>query len=313
MIKIIYLVGYIIIYLNYNIIMKKLILLCLIFPCLGVCANEITEDYIDIATNYCIYGKYRDASNYIDKVLQIEPYNNDAKELKNTLLRIMNPNIESYLTSTNVNLNQAFSNKKAGNRIGQLESLSRNNDFWSNYFLAEYHRDNNNLQNSIMYYQKAIELKPNYSQSYLGLAKTYIETKDYLKAVDTLTKYLSYNKNSDIAYALRAEANMNMNYILEAEEDIKKALQIEGNISYLLIEAKILYYKAHYDEAREKLRILSKNVQTSEVYKYLGLCDFAQNDYKNALLNFDKAIILSDEDKQLNSTYNNLKMMLDKR
>ena len=293
--------------------MKKFILLCLIFPCLCAGSSEITEDYIDIATNYCIWGKYNEASNYIDKVLQLEPYNTDAKELKNTLLRVMNPNIESYLTTTNLTLKQAVSRKKSGDKIGQLEILSKSNDFWPVYFLAEFHRNNNNLQDAINYYQKAIELKPNYSQSYLGLGEVYIETKEYPKAIETLTKYLSYNKNSDIAYALRADANMNMNYIIEAEEDIKKALEIEQNISYLLIEAKILYYKGYYDEARQKLKLLSRNVQTSEVYKYIGMCDYAQNDYKNALLNFDKAIILSDEDKQLVSTYNNLKTMLEKK
>jgi tetratricopeptide (TPR) repeat protein len=145
------------------------------------------------------------------------------------------------------------------------------------------------------------------------LGKTYLEHKEFQNAVDMFSKYLSYNKNSDIAYALRADAYLNMNYIIEAEEDIKNALKIEENISYLLIEAKILYYKGNYDEARQKLLILSRNVQTSEVYKYLGLCDYAQNDYRNALLNLDKAIILSDDDKELNSTYNNVKMMLDKK
>ena len=54
-------------------------------------------------------------------------------------------------------------------------------------------------------------------------------------------------------------------------------------------------------------------IQTSEVYKYLGMCDYAQNDYVNALMNFDKAIILSDEDKELISTYNDIKTMLDKK
>ncbi|MBQ3819068.1 hypothetical protein II810_01340 [bacterium] len=96
--------------------MKRFILLCLIFPCISVCANEITEDYFDIATNYCIYGKYTDALNYTNKILQIEPYNQDAKDLKNTLLRITNPNIDSYLTSTNPNLYNAFKYKKNGNR-----------------------------------------------------------------------------------------------------------------------------------------------------------------------------------------------------
>lgn len=293
--------------------MKKALLLFLIFLCIPAGANELTEDYLDIATNYCTYGKYNDALVYIDKILQIEPNNTEVKELKNTLLRIQNPEIQSYLTSKNQTLSKAFSFKKSGDRKKQLDTLSSMpNDFWANYFLAEYYREND-LDKAIFYYQKAIELKPNYSQSYLGLGKTYLDNKQFQNAVDTLNKYLTYNKNSDIAYALRADCYMNMNYLNEAYDDIKKALKIEENISYLLIEAKILYYKGDYDDAREKLTLLSRNVQTSEVFKLIGLCDYAQKDYKNALLNIDKAIILSDDDKTLNSTYNNIKQMLDKK
>ena len=94
---------------------------------------------------------------------------------------------------------------------------------------------------------------------------------------------------------------------------IETALNIEENISYLLLKAKILYYKGNYDDARYMLNLLSRNVQTSEVYKFIGLCDYAQNDYKNAMLNFDKAIILSDEDKSIISTYNNIKSTLEQR
>lgn len=293
--------------------MKKVLLLFLIFLSIPVCANELTEDYLDIAVNYSTYGKYNDAIVYLDKILKIEPYNSEAKELKNTLLRVMNPEIQSYLTSTNQNLSNAFAYKKVGNRKKQLDVLSSMpNDFWANYFLAEYYREND-LDKSIFYYQKAIELKPNFSQSYLGLAKAYLDGKQFQKSVDMLNKYLAYNPNSDIAYALRADAYMNMNYLSDAYDDIKKALKIEENISYLLIEAKILYYKGDYDDAREKLNLLSRNVQTSEVYKLMGLCDYAQKDYKSALLNLDKAIILSEDDKTLNSTYNNIKQMLDKK
>lgn len=64
--------------------MKKFFLLCLIFPCIAVSSSEITEDYFDIATNYCTYGQYNDAIIYLDKILQLEPNNNDAKDLKNT-------------------------------------------------------------------------------------------------------------------------------------------------------------------------------------------------------------------------------------
>lgn len=291
--------------------MKKFILFCLIFPCIAVFSNELTEDYFDIATNYCIHGKYSDALEYVNKIVQIDSSDNDAKELKNTLLRIMNPNVESYLTTVNKNLNQAFSYKKSGNRSAFITTLeSSPDDFWANYFLAEYYRENKNPSNAINYYKKAIELKPDYSQSYLGLGKSSLDTKNYQDAISALTKYLNYNKNSDIAFALRADANMNMNYLIEAKDDIQNALNIEENISYLLTEAKIYYHSGEYDEARIKFRMLSRLIQTSEVYKYIGLCDYAQKDYKNAMLNFDKAIILSDDDKDLISTYNNLKSML---
>lgn len=294
--------------------MKKIILSFLILIGMPVCANELVEDYFDIASNYCTYGQYKDAMIYVDKIIQLEPSNVEAKELKNTLLRIMNPNIESYLSTVNKNLQEAEYYKNIGDKAAQVTKLaSAQNDFWSNYLLAELYRDSNDFQNSISYYQKAISLKPAYSQSYLGLAKAYIGLKDYPNAISSLDKYLEYNKNSDIAYAMRSDAKLNMNYILEAEEDIKNALAIEENLTYLLTEAKILYYKGRYEIAKKKLTLLSANLQTSEVYKYMGLCDYAQGDYPSALLNLDKAIILSDEDKTLFSTYNDIKMMLDKK
>ncbi len=180
--------------------MKKLLLLLLIFSGLTVSASEITEDYLDIASNYCVYGNYNEALNYLNKILELEPQNSQAKP-----------------------------------------------------------------------------------------------------------------PNSDIAYALRAEVYMHINNLQAAQNDIKKALSIEESIPYLLTEAKILYHIGKHEDAKIKLKMLVRNLQTSDVYKYIGLCDYAEKNYSSALLNFDKAIILSDDDKTLNSTYNNIKQMLDKK
>lgn len=234
----------------YNKAMKKLLLLLLMFPCITVFANEITEDYFDIAANYALQGNYTDALNYVNKILDIEPSNIEAQKVKNTLLRVTNP---------------------TSNKILQIKT-----------------------------------------QNDLALATAYIDKKDYQNALNLLNKYISLNPNSDIAHALRAEVNLNLNNITAAENDIKKATSIEENIAYLLTEAKILYHKGEYEDARIKLSFLSRNVQTAEVYKYLGLCDYAEKDYASALLNIDKAIILSDDDKSLNSTYNEIKNMLEK-
>lgn len=297
--------------------MKKLILTCLIyfaFSSISVFASELTEDYFDIASEYATYGKYSDATVYVDKILQLEPNNPDAKELKNALVRVMNPNAKSYLTSFDKNYQQAENYKNQGNKSKQISQLaSATSDYWSMFALANIYRNNSVFKNAITYYQKAITLKPAFAQSYLGLAQSYYGLGDFKNAVNYIDKYLSYNQKSDIALALRALANMEMNYLIEAQDDIKKALDIEENISYLLIDAKIAYYRGNYDDAREKLNLLSRNVQTSEVYKYIGLCDYAQNDLPSALLNIDKAIILSDDDKDLNLKYNEIKSELDKQ
>ena len=297
--------------------MKKLVSACIIgflFSTTSIFASELTEDYFDIASEYATYGKYSDAMVYVDKILQLEPNNSDAKELKNTLIRVTNSNAKSYLTSFDKNYQQAENYKNQGNKSKQISQLaSATSDYWSMFTLANIYKNNSDFKNAVTYYQKAITLKPAFAQSYLGLAQSYYGLGDFKNAVNYIDKYLSYNQKSDIALALRALANMELNYLGEAQDDIKKALDIEENISYLLIDAKIAYYRGNYDDAREKLNLLLRNVQTSEVYKYIGLCDYAQNDLPSALLNINKAIILSDDDKDLNLKYNEIKSELDKQ
>ena len=293
--------------------MKRFILLCLIFPCLFVSAGEVSEDYLDIASSYCTYGQYKEAMEYLDKILKIEPDNSDVKELKSTILRVTNPNSKSYLTTVNKNIREASIYEKQGNEQNERSALATDsNDFWSNFLLAELYKDNEDYTNSIIHFKKCIDMKPAYSQSYLAIAQVYYNNGDYDNAIVNLNKYLSYNKNSSFAYALKAQANLKLNKILDAENDIKKAIEVEENVSYLLIEAKILYMKGDYSTAKDKLQTISQNIQTSEVYKYAGLCDYALNNYADALLNIDKALILSDEDKSLDLKYNEIKAILDK-
>ena len=53
-----------------------------------------------------------------------------------------------------------------------------------------------------------------------------------------------------------------------------------------------------------------KEVQTSDVYKYLGYSYLGLKDYNNALLNLDKAVILSDDDSELKTKYNEAKELV---
>ena len=46
------------------------------------------------------------------------------------------------------------------------------------------------------------------------------------------------------------------------------------------------------------------------MYKYLGYCYLGIKDYNNAMLNMDKAIILSDDDNELKTKYNETKNLI---
>lgn len=300
--------------------MKKILLLCLILPFLSfqVTANEITEDYLDIAANYCIEGNYNEALVYLNKILAIEPDNNEAKELKAAAIRVMSPTGVSYLSSHNAQVKQALIFKKQGNKQKELSTLlnainSNPQNYWACYYLAEYYRKNNNYSNAINYYQKALSVKPNFTQCYLNMAVLQYENKSYGSALTNVNKYIQTNQNADIAYALRAKINLDLNNFPSAQNDIKSALSINDDINYRFIEAKILFKTKNYEKAKEKFEILTKDIKTSEIYKYLGLCDYELGNYTNALLNLDKAIILSDDDKSLNTKYNEIKDKLEKR
>lgn len=282
-----------------------------------VFASEVTEDYLDIATNYCIQGNYKEAISYLEKIIVLEPNNKNVKDLKSDLLQIMNPNTKSYLTSHNAQIKQTVEFKKQGNKTKELAFLTNAitidpKDYWSCYYLAEFHRDNNNFAQANVYYQKALSIKPSFSQCYLGMALGQYETKKYTETIVTLNNYLKYNQSSDFAYALRALANMNINEYMNAESDIVTAMSIRDDIDYKFIEGKILYHRGSYTGAKKRLEGLTGEIKTSEIYKYIGLCDYAMKNYPSALLNLDKAIILSDEDKSLNSKYNEIKEKLDK-
>ena len=147
------------------------------------------------------------------------------------------------------------------------------------------------------------------SSNYLKLAVTLYEKGNFHEAKDNLNKYLEKMPQSDFAYMLRAKTNMNMDETPSALRDIKSAQSISDNYEYQLVEALILYKNEKFAQSRDILEKLSYNVQTYSVYKYLGLNNFKLGNYKEAVADFDKAVLLFDEDKTILETYNEAKRM----
>lgn len=144
---------------------------------------------------------------------------------------------------------------------------------------------------------------------YLSTAVYYYEQGRYREAKELLNKYIEKMPKSDFAYMLRAKSNMNIDEIPSALRDIKSAQAISNNSEYDLVEALILYKSGKYAQCKSILKKLSEDVQIYNVYKYLGLADFKLGNYKEAVESFDRAILLSDDDKTILQAYNEAKRL----
>ncbi len=264
--------------------MRSLILLFFLFGLsAGSClASALTEDYIDIASSFVKEGKYSQAINYINKALMLEPNNSKLIEMKNDLSQVsgLGSNFGVNLPVSDVDFSQ-----------------------------AETFRVNRDYSKAIMFYKKGIKESPNYIPNYLGLAIVCYEMKNFQEAKDNLNIYLSKEPRSDFAYMLRAKTNMNLGETPSALRDIKSADAIFSNSEYKLTEAIILTEMGKYSQARDILNKLSEEIQVYILFKYLGICDLKLGNYKSAVMNFDRAIILFEDDKTILPMYNEAKRM----
>ena len=92
-----------------------------------------------------------------------------------------------------------------------------------------------------------------------------------------------------------------------ALDDIRAANALNTNLEYKLTEGIILTEAGRYKEAREILNKVSQEIRTYLVFKYLGTCDYKLGDYKKAVLNFERAILLFEDDKTILPMYNDAK------
>lgn len=291
-----------------------LIIFSLLLVGLSVQASELTDDYLDIAKNYCVSGHYKNAIVYLDKILKVEPNNKNAQVLKRGLQSIISgQDRNSYITSSDKMLMQSVDYRLVGNLQGEITTLKSESDkgsFWASYFLGEHYLAQNQPAQAVSYYNKALKQNSNFTQCCLKIAECFYKMNKPADAIDFLNQYLVIYNEDDYAYALRAKVNLEQGFVSDAENDIITASALNDDITYKYLYGKILYERKNYRESKKILTGLTDDIKTSEIYKYIGLCDYQLGDYNNALLNLDKAIILSDDDISLKNVYNEVKSLL---
>ncbi|MBO5434524.1 tetratricopeptide repeat protein [bacterium] len=298
--------------------MKKFFLLlttiCLIMVSQpAIASNELIEDYLDIATSYAVSGNYPAAMEYLDKILTIEPQNRNILGLKNTLRQMQTGTFVSPMIAGTPKLFQAQNAKKAGNKLGEqqfLTSAATDGGYWTNMFAGDYYREAKQYQKALSYYQQAMSSSKNSSSPLLYMGICHFEMKNYDSAYPLLTKFIAYNQQESYAYAIRARVLTELGRFNEAETDIITAIALEDTIEYRYLEGLILFKRGNYKKAQIALSKIANEIQTSDVYKFLGMSYYATGDLNNALLNLDKALLLAGDDIELKTQYNQIKTKL---
>ncbi len=288
--------------------MKKLLLIGFLLT-MPTWASEITEDYFDIASNYCIQGNYTQAANYLDKILQLEPNNKNIQDLRNGLRQIIQGKNSSFIKSYAIN--KSITAKKSGDKQAELTALLGGNDYWAYYFTGVYYKENKDYNSAISYFVKSVNSKPTLTQCYLEIALCYFELKNWQQTLTYLNQYIKINPQDDLAYSLRAKTYMNMQNYDSALSDVLTASAMDNSAENRFLECKILYMSKKYSQALKKLLELEDELQTAEIYKYIGLCYARTGDLTNALMNLDKSIILFEDDKTVNDEYNSIKSRIE--
>ena len=278
-------------------------------------SSEVEDDYLDIAANYCVVGDYSSAVEYLDKILKINPNNTKAADLKKGLYHIISGDKKSYIENVNPLIKQAMEYKKIGDEQAELSTLQKaaqgQNAYLAYYYLGDFYRNKNDFKHAIDAYNASSSSRADFAPAFLSSAILLYETGRYEAAINPIDKYLSLNPNDDLAYAVKSRIEFALGSINLAKGDNDKAIMLSDCPEYQFDRAKILYMEGNYKEAKELFTKLLPQIQTSKIYEYMGLCDYAMKDYSKALMDFDKAILLSNDDEYLENKYNEIKHILE--
>ena len=296
--------------------MKKIIISVLLMMfAVTVNASEIEDDYLDIAGDYCVVGDYNSAMEYIDKTLKINPDNQKAQDLKKGLRHVIAKDKKSFIENVNPLIKQAMEYAQIGdeNREYQtlLQATKEENSYLAYYYLGNFYRRHNEFSKAIDAFNSSSSARADFAPAFLSSAIVLVEIGKNESAINSIDKYLTFNPNDDLAYAIKSRAEFALGEITKAKADNQRAININDCTEYQFDRAKILYMEGDYQNSKNIFSGLLKDIQTSKIYEYMGLCDYALKNYNSALSNFDKAILLSNDDEYLENKYNEIKQMLE--
>lgn len=241
-----------------------------------VCANELTADYLDIATNYFNSHNFPKAKEYIDLIINIEPDNQDAKTLMDK--------ISPPCANDSVKANPLTEQPPEITPQPEVEKVVYNTDYYNKKGKEYYQK--NEYDSAIEYFYKAITVDHHNAQAYNNLAMTYwlknnpSEAIKYFKKANSINKIYTQPLVNLAAVYKQLGDKKNQFYYLQ------KAIKLNPS-DYLAYYWLGDYYRfeGQYQQAIESYKEVVKiNPKYSDAYLNLAICFFETEDFNYALI-----------------------------
>lgn len=295
-------------------------------------ASELTDDYFDIASNYFCSNNYAKSLEYVNDILNVEPDNQKALELKTKLLpfcaknetietnetaKILN-NIQKPENITILNVPQAdiekmnydsdYYNQKGQGFYEKKEydtsieyfykSVKLNNknaQAYNNLGMAYWLKNNPNL--AMKYFKKASSINKTYSQPLVNMALLYKKLGEDKKHFYSLQKAIKYNPNCYWAYYLLGEYYRENSDFKCAIKNYKEAVKINNKFAQAYLGLAISFFDTEeFNYAAIAIAEYQELCPNSD-YAYLltARIKLVQMQFADAKTNIEKAIALKDK------------------
>jgi tetratricopeptide (TPR) repeat protein len=155
----------------------------------------------------------------------------------------------------------------------------------------------NNVDSSLFYFNKAIDLDSNNVDYFQIRAETFNSIHNYQKAIDDINRAIKINPSDLQLYALRgAFLYSNKQYDL-AIEDLNWCLKQKNQDNFFYFRGMSFYFKANYELALKDFEEAIKlNPNFGAYYTGRGVTKFKLKNRDAAFIDFKKAMDLGDQE-----------------
>lgn len=307
------------------------------------------SDWYQIGLTFIKLDRYKEALEAFDKVILIarenELYDKEIKTFKKLLdiqydqallytigldLREKARNLskkKDEIITLETLLNMLFTSCLYLNKIAELdpENYKVHYDIGLAYRYAyviykEYNKNSEAieaLKRTLMFYNKAIEINPNYPEAWYDKGVSLFDLKKYRESLNSLDKAASLDYNYSMAWYYKGLAYNQIKEYNEALKAFDTALSIKdkkenrdkAEEQNIFLNKGLSYYGLKdYENSLNLLKEVKDSEQEPKALNDIGLIYYSRKEYKEALQFFDEAI----QKKGITYAWNNKGLTLGK-